>query len=158
MKARLEFQFFATCLFVCCLGATLLVRPVEAQSAPQVSSAQSTSTLAVHVVGLRNAKGNVRVKIMRGGDFVDLRVVPIDAASQTADVVFDKLPKGDYSVSLFHDENLNGKLDSNLFGMPVEGYGFSNNPPKGFGPPKPELTTFALKQPKSVIEIRLIYW
>ena len=27
-----------------------------------------------------------------------------------------------------HDENGNGKLDSNLIGMPVEGYGFSNNP------------------------------
>ena len=29
---------------------------------------------------------------------------------------------------LTHDENDNGKLDTNLVGMPVEGYGFSNNP------------------------------
>ena len=27
-----------------------------------------------------------------------------------------------------HDENGNGKLDTNVMGMPLEGYGFSNNP------------------------------
>ena len=27
-----------------------------------------------------------------------------------------------------HDENGNGKLDTNITGMPLEGYGFSNNP------------------------------
>ena len=27
-----------------------------------------------------------------------------------------------------HDENGNGKLDTNVVGMPLEGYGFSNNP------------------------------
>lgn len=27
-----------------------------------------------------------------------------------------------------HDENGNGKLDTNAVGMPIEGYGFSNNP------------------------------
>lgn len=27
-----------------------------------------------------------------------------------------------------HDENGNGTLDTNLIGMPLEGYGFSNNP------------------------------
>ena len=27
-----------------------------------------------------------------------------------------------------HDENDNGKLDTNFMGIPVEGYGFSNNP------------------------------
>lgn len=27
-----------------------------------------------------------------------------------------------------HDENGNGKLDTNRVGMPIGGYGFSNNP------------------------------
>ena len=27
---------------------------------------------------------------------------------------------------MIHDENMNGKLDTNRFGVPSEGYGFSN--------------------------------
>ena len=49
------------------------------------------------------------------------------AAARTV-LVYRNLPVGPYALSLFHDENGNGKLDSNMIGMPVEAYGFSNNP------------------------------
>ncbi len=42
---------------------------------------------------------------------------------------------GIYAVVLFHDENDNGVLDTNLIGIPVEGYGFTNNARGTFGPP-----------------------
>jgi uncharacterized protein (DUF2141 family) len=137
---------------------TLLARPIAAQSAPSAPSVNPASTLAVHIVGLRNGKGNISLKLTRDANTVEVRTVPIDAKNLTADTVFDKLPQGAYSVSFFHDENANGKMDFNLFRMPSEGYGFSNNPPRGFGPPKPELTTFAVKPPKCSIEIKVIYW
>jgi uncharacterized protein (DUF2141 family) len=158
MKAREGFQYFAAFMLVGCLGVTLLARLTVAQSAPSASSANPSSALAVHIVGFRNAKGNVRVKLMRDSNPVDMRVVPIDAKNLTADLAYDNLPQGVYSVALFHDENMNGRLDSNVFGIPSEGYGFSNNPSKGFGPPKPEQTTFAVKQPKCAIQIKVIYW
>ena len=41
---------------------------------------------------------------------------------------FEDLPPGTYAVQVMHDENDNGKLDSNFLGIPSEGYGFSNNP------------------------------
>ncbi len=37
------------------------------------------------------------------------------------------LIEGVYAVAIFHDENLNSNLDTNFFGIPTEGYGFSNN-------------------------------
>lgn len=40
---------------------------------------------------------------------------------------FAGVPPGDYAVTVFHDENDNGKFDMNWMGMPLEGYGFSNN-------------------------------
>ncbi|MCP1335524.1 DUF2141 domain-containing protein [Hyphomicrobiales bacterium FT118] len=40
---------------------------------------------------------------------------------------FFRLPPGEYAVIVFHDENDNGLLDTGIFGVPVEGYGFSNN-------------------------------
>jgi uncharacterized protein (DUF2141 family) len=51
-------------------------------------------------------------------------------------VIFKNVPVGTYAVSLIHDENDNGKMDTNMFGIPKEDYGCSNNA-KGFmGPPK----------------------
>lgn len=36
---------------------------------------------------------------------------------------------GEYVLAAFHDLNGNGKLDTNLFGAPVEPYGFSRQAP-----------------------------
>ena len=52
-----------------------------------------------------------------------------------ATLVFADLPKGDYAVTAFLDENSNNKLDSNLFGLPTELYGFSRNARNLAGPP-----------------------
>ena len=38
------------------------------------------------------------------------------------------LPAGEYAISVFLDENNNGKLDQNALGIPRERFGFSNNP------------------------------
>ena len=55
-------------------------------------------------------------------------------ASQTAPMqdgkarlVFAGLAPGRYALRAFADENGNGKLDTNLMGMPIERYGFSND-------------------------------
>ena len=37
-----------------------------------------------------------------------------------------KLPPGTYSIGIFHDANLNNRLDNYFFGIPREQYGFSN--------------------------------
>ena len=62
----------------------------------------------------------------------DLAVTVHDVHAQSgtlrAHFTFKGVPAGNYAVLLTHDENDNGKLDTNLVGMPVEGYGFSNNP------------------------------
>jgi uncharacterized protein (DUF2141 family) len=33
---------------------------------------------------------------------------------------------GNYAIAVIHDENRNGELDTNMFGIPKEGYGFSS--------------------------------
>ena len=44
-----------------------------------------------------------------------------------ARLVFPGLAPGRYALRAFADENGNGKLDTNLMGMPTERYGFSND-------------------------------
>ncbi len=42
-------------------------------------------------------------------------------------LTLNNLPTGTYAVSILHDQNGNGKMDSGLFGIPKEPYGVSNN-------------------------------
>lgn len=59
-------------------------------------------------------------------------------------IIFKDVPNGTYAVSMFHDENNNGKMDTNFMKIPKENYGCSNNA-KGFmGPPKWEDAKFAV--------------
>jgi uncharacterized protein (DUF2141 family) len=53
-------------------------------------------------------------------------------------------PQTRWAVSAHHDENGNDKLDKNAFGIPTEPYGFSNNPKRGFGPPKFDEVSFSV--------------
>ena len=57
-----------------------------------------------------------------------------NAAMKSA-VTLTNLDPGRYAIILVHDENGNGKLDTNALGVPTEPYGFSNNVRGFLGPP-----------------------
>lgn len=48
-------------------------------------------------------------------------------AQESTVCVYEGLPAGTYAMSVIQDENANGTLDANVFGVPTEGYGVSNN-------------------------------
>lgn len=66
-----------------------------------------------------------------------------------------ELPFGEYGISIFHDLNGNGELDSNLFKAPAEPIGFSNNAKATFGPPKYENVKFSFTEDQQTISIIL---
>ena len=68
-----------------------------------------------------------------------------------AKVVFENIPDGEFAISLYHDENNNGKLDTGWFGIPKEGYGCSNDAKGNMGPPKYEDAKFQLTDNKSMV-------
>ena len=37
------------------------------------------------------------------------------------------MPGDEDAIAVIHDEDMNGKLETNLLGIPTEGYGFSND-------------------------------
>ena len=59
-------------------------------------------------------------------------------------VVIEGLPEWRYAVTVFHDENANDELDTNMFGIPREPLGFSKGKMKTFGPPDFEECSFEL--------------
>jgi uncharacterized protein (DUF2141 family) len=75
----------------------------------------------------------------------------VDINSSTLKVIFKNIPKGVYAISLFHDKNGNGELDRNLFGVPTEGYGFSNNIRHMFRGANFEESKFELNEDREIV-------
>jgi uncharacterized protein (DUF2141 family) len=127
--------------FVC--GAALAqTNAVTAPAAPATAPAPTagTYTLTVTVLGVRSSQGTLRAQLMKAdytsgtAKSVDALIAP--AIQGTTTLTFNNLSDGDYAVQMFHDEDGNGEMKTNLFGIPSEGFAFSNNARAAFGPPK----------------------
>lgn len=75
----------------------------------------------------------------------------------TAEVSFAGLVPGDYAVALYHDENENGVVDLNFLGLPVEGWGVSNNVRPTFRAPSFTESSVHIRGNKHLVEIKLNY-
>ena len=51
----------------------------------------------------------------------------VSSVKGTVKLVFNKIPPGKYAIAIYHDENGNGKMDTNFLGIPKDGYGVSND-------------------------------
>lgn len=70
---------------------------------------------------------------------------------------FENLPYGNYAVAIYHDDNGDERLNRGIFGIPAEGYGFSNDAPVSFGPPDFEDAVFVLDGTDLTIQIEMRY-
>ncbi|NOX32977.1 MAG: DUF2141 domain-containing protein [Deltaproteobacteria bacterium] len=95
------------------------------------ASAQ-TGTITVEVSDINDPKGLISIGVYsneegfpdKGKEYkgMDVKVTGKTIACTFKDVVF-----GTYAIGIFHDTNSNLKFDKNFFGIPTEGYAFSNN-------------------------------
>ena len=75
----------------------------------------------------------------------------------SATVSFDGLAPHTYALACFHDENGNGKLDTNWLGIPNEGMVASNNARGRMGPPKFDDAKFAFVGPVLELALKVRY-
>ena len=71
-----------------------------------------------------------------------------------ATIIFKDIPMGEYAFVVIHDENKNGKMDYR-FGIPQEGYAFSNNATGTLGPPSFDQAKFKLDKDKVTQKIKI---
>jgi uncharacterized protein (DUF2141 family) len=126
-------------------------------------AAGSTGALSIHLVGLRNAQGQVGCLLFgseRGfpgeSGKAQQRVWCPIAGSQ-ATCAFDPIPAGTYAVSCFHDENGDGNMDRGLFGIPTEGWVVSNHARGFMGPPSFSAAKFSFSGEPTVMTLRMSY-
>ncbi|MDX2023803.1 MAG: DUF2141 domain-containing protein [Deltaproteobacteria bacterium] len=96
-----------------------------------VAFAQTPGTLEVVVTTPRNSQGHVGCALFSSnvGFPTQIERAKIQRHKTQDRVVcsFANLGPGRYAVAVVHDENNNGKLDTNMFGIPKEWWGTSNN-------------------------------
>lgn len=132
-------RLFATALATSLLGSILLpITSTSSQAAPAVVTPAAFS-LTVTVEGVRSDKGRIMAQLMRSDDAKakpkTLAGQAVPAANGKVILVFAGLPAGSYAVQMFHDEDGNGEMKTNMFGIPSEGFAFSNRAKASFGPP-----------------------
>lgn len=92
------------------------------------------------IKNIPNSNGQIMIGIYNKAEgFTEVdktfRNKTVPAKKGTMTIKIEGIPNGDYALSVFHDQNANGKLDKNFFGVPTEYYGFSNDARGTFGPP-----------------------
>jgi uncharacterized protein (DUF2141 family) len=120
-----------------------------------VATAAGAADLTVTITGVRNSNGAVAAALFnnetnfpKAPPFGALR---IKASGGPVSFTVHDLQPGKYAMTSYHDENDNGKLDSDPIGLPTEGYGVSNDAREALGPPQFSKASFDLgDQPKSI--------
>jgi uncharacterized protein (DUF2141 family) len=127
------------------------------------SVAASASQLTVTIDGLKNTRGNICLSLFSQAEGFPSqadRAVALQciAARDLADgVTFEGLNPGNYAIAVFHDANADGKLNTGVFGIPKEGFGFSRNPGIKTRAPRFNETAFALSTPTAQVQIQMKY-
>ncbi len=144
----------ATLLFAMLITASLL---------PQRLHAQQISTLTIQVTGLRNARGQVCIRLWSkkdgfpSDDRKAFRTIEVPITNGSASAVFPGIPFGKYAVNAWHDENKNGKFDTRFSVIPLEGYGISNGTRGKMGPPPFDPSVFPIDNITTTVPIVILY-
>jgi uncharacterized protein (DUF2141 family) len=138
----------ATVLLVALTGSAASAdKQLEAQVSQTEELAPPHYDLVVEISGIESIAGDLRIAVFDSpATFVDeplvSEVIPVERTTAVWSV---RLPAGRYAVAVIHDEDSNGKLNTNFLGMPRERYGFSNQARGRFGAPSFKDASFELE-------------
>jgi uncharacterized protein (DUF2141 family) len=111
---------------------------------PAATLAQSPScpSIQVKVLNISNNVGTIGCALFESAEGFPVEylryasnIIVIKIRDTQARCLFVDIPPGRYALAVIHDEDMNGKLDTNWLGIPTEGYGFSNDAKAILGPP-----------------------
>lgn len=138
--------------------------PVLLWTASTAFCTAQSGTLTVKVENITTVAGRIHIGIYKdAASFPNKKLafagqeVKVGAAG-SMEVAIPDLAPGRYAVAVFHDINGNGKLDTNVFGVPTEPYGFSNGALAKWGNPKFEEAAFSYTTATKAISIKLAFW
>ncbi len=124
-----------------------------------------TACVQITIEKVRSDRGQVIVAIFDDADAYEenragTRSERVSAAVGSVEIRACGLAPGRYALSVFHDEDDDGALDTARIGIPTEGYGFSQGARGRTGKPSFDRISFELTagQADHVETIRLLYY
>ncbi len=150
---------------VALIAAATLAQGWTAAARPPASCASIDSPvrLLVRIHQVRGADGLVSIVLYgdRPEEFLDetrtLLHVRVPSALGTVSACLTPAGAGRYAVVVHHDENADGRFNFSLIGLPLEGYGFSNDAPARFSRPSYHDAAFQVEPGETVLDIRMRY-
>jgi len=115
-------------------------------------SQENGITITVTVDNLTSDKGIAAFALHTKDTFMKSDGI-LNVASTIKDGTFDNVQPGEYAILGLHDVNENGRMDFSENGMPIEGFGTSNNV-MAFGPPQYEDSKFKIEDKDVELSIR----
>jgi uncharacterized protein (DUF2141 family) len=141
--------------------------PVKvSQPTAATAAAAPKPGLEVKFDGISNAQGQVCLSLFSGPtdfpkdtspNFVVKRCAPVSSKGTSILLGDLNLKPGNYAITAFHDANNDSRLNKGSFGIPEEGFGFSNNPEIGFSAPSFDETKFKVSSTPSTVQIKFRY-
>lgn len=110
--------------------------------------------LTIEVRGIERPEGSLFVAVYASEETFlkkPLTGFRVEAKDSTVRIPCQGLPAGSYAISVFHDANGNGQLDTGTYGIPLEKYGFSNDAEGVMGPPAYKDCRFELKADTTLV-------
>jgi uncharacterized protein (DUF2141 family) len=121
------------------------------------------NVIHIEIRGMRNSNGQVMCALYSSPDGFPKKgekaIAHVSSAIVDKQAVceFSGIAPGTYAVSVIHDENSNGKLDTNFMGIPREGVGASNDAKGHLGPPKFDAAAFRFSGGRLNLTITMKY-
>lgn len=91
-----------------------------------------TYDLTITIPNIKNTKGGIHMAVYSSKNkeaFTkigqEFKVIDFKAGGAAGKYVIKDLPEGEYAIAIYHDENGDKKCNTNLIGIPKEGYGFT---------------------------------
>lgn len=127
-----------------------------------ISTPVAAGDLDIRIGGVNSGDGRIMVALFDAaeafmGDDTQTAALMLPAQPGGVRALIGNLPPGRYAISVYHDANGNQALDTNLLGLPREGYGFSNDARGMAGPPSFEAASFEIGADPATVELTLSY-
>lgn len=129
-------------------------------SAEDVPAADGS--LTVQVSNIKNNRGQIGCSLYARKDGFPsnpdkaAKTMFVKPKAGKASCAFQGVRPGTYAVSVMHDEDEDGELETSLVGRPKEWWGVSNDvPAERFGPPKYEKATFEYTGTPKTVKVTL---
>ena len=118
------------------------------------------ATLTVHVGNINPKGGILHVALYTEKQWPDNDAKPIvdmivPAIAPLTTVVMKNVTPGVYGIKSFQDVNKNGEFDQDIFGLPMERYGFSRDAQPFLSAPAFDRTKFTITEGASDITFHL---